>query len=853
MKILDSRAECEPTLELELSLAKPIADWPGKSPVANGEIAHPAVYHFLDTAAVAEELIRPMHIDRGLGDALVLLVALHDLGKIGAPFRDMLLKGQPQARGVHWEVTEAYLHRFDSPILERRLGGCARQRHVLYAAAAGHHGRPPWQDKSRFQRMLDAASDEAVSDAELAVRSFLDLWPGSSLESLGSLDAAKKLSWRLAGLTTAADWIASNVDWFAPTAPGPTVEQYLATSRAAAKAAIVNAGLDSPPPRSGRLYDFALRPMQNACANAPLPEGPTLAILEDETGSGKTEAALILAHRMLCAGKGHGIYFALPTMATADAMFSRVAEIVLRMYERAPSLALAHGRAALSDRYRELKDARAHNPDEPGPDEWLADNRRRALLADVGVGTIDQALLAVVKAKHAPLRLFGLSSKILVVDEVHEMGDPYLGELLAKLLEVHAAQGGSAILLSATIPMGLRDKLVRAFESGAGRAGEAPQDPAYPALTISKDVPKAVKAASSARGPVLVKRIAEADAAYDSLTEAAAHGAACVWVRNAVDEAISAVEALRARCVPADLLHARFALVDRKRHEAAALQSFGKNRAPGPGRVLVATQIVESSLDLDFDVMISDLAPMAALIQRAGRLWRHMELRPAKSRPVEGPLLHVLAPDPEQTESDRWLQATLGGGAFVYPVALQWRTAKVLFTEGKIEAPHGLRALIEAAHSDTVPVPTALQTQEMKTYGQDGAARNLAWHNRIEWAEGYRRGARGDDDAEYPTRLGEPQRVLVLARRESGRLVPWSGGEWSVEACQMSEVQASARRLAACTLPDQAAPEIRAILMHLPKWISATRTICEVDHEGTIGEIHAYDSLAGLQLRRESR
>lgn len=832
-----------------MSLKNVIETWPGKSPVADGAIAHPAVYHFLDTAAVAEELIRPTHIDPALGDALVLLVALHDLGKIGAPFRDMLLKGQPQTRGVHWEVTEAYLHCLDSSVLERHLGGSAAQRHVLYAAAAGHHGRPPNRDRDQFQRMIGAAGEEALSDAELVVRTFLDIWPKSSLASLADLDAAKKLSWRLAGLTTAADWIASNVDWFPPTAPGPTVKQHLASSRAAAKAAIVKAGLDSPPPRPGRLYDFALRPMQNACANVPLPEGPTLAILEDETGSGKTEAALILAHRMHYAGKGRGIYFALPTMATADAMFSRVAEIVLRMYERAPSLALAHGRAALSDRYRELKDARAHNPDEPGPDEWLADNRRRALLADVGVGTIDQALLAVVKAKHAALRLFGLSSKILIVDEVHEMGDPYLGELLAKLLEVHAAQGGSAILLSATIPMGLRDKLVRAFESGAGRAGEAPHDQAYPALTISKDVPKAVKAACSARGPVLVQRIAEADAAYELLTEAAADGAACVWVRNAVDEAISAVEALRARGVPADLLHARFALVDRKRHEAAALQRFGKNRAPGPGRVLVATQIVESSLDLDFDVMVSDLAPMAALIQRAGRLWRHMDLRPAALRAVEGPLLHVLAPDPEHVESDRWLRSTLGGGAFVYPVALQWRTAKVLFAAGAIEAPTGLRELIEAAHSDTVPVPTALQTQELKTFGQDGAARNLAWHNRIDWAEGYRRGARGDDDAEYPTRLGEPQRVLVLARREGGRLAPWTGGSWSVESCQMSEVLASARRLAAFSLPDQDQPEILAILAGLPKWIGATRTICEVLYDGAVARGLQYDRKSGLVFR----
>ncbi|GIX15257.1 MAG: hypothetical protein KatS3mg118_3216 [Paracoccaceae bacterium] len=328
-------------------------------------------------------------------------------------------------------------------------------------------------------------------------------------------------------------------------------------------------------------------------------------------------------------------------------MFRRLRPVLPRLFAAPPSLTLAHGRAALSEDYRDLALGTERRQDEPGPTDWLRDSRRRALLANVGIGTIDQALLAAVKARHAPLRQFGLSDKILIVDEVHEMGDPYMGVLLETLLRLHAAQGGSAILMSATVPRALRARLAAAFDAGAGRASGPDLDaPAYPALTVTGAPPRPVRPVGSARGPVRVERLPDAEAAQDLLQAAARAGAACVWVRNAVDEAIAAVQALRARGVPADLLHARFALIDRKRHEAAALATFGKDRAARPGRVLVATQVVESSLDLDFDVMVSDLAPMAALIQRAGRLWRHMELRPAAERPVPGPMLHVLAPDP---------------------------------------------------------------------------------------------------------------------------------------------------------------------------------------------------------------
>jgi CRISPR-associated endonuclease/helicase Cas3 len=819
-----------------------VSRWPGKGPDAAG-VCHSAVLHMLDVAAVAEVLMPEM--PGPLRQACLLLAALHDLGKIGASFRAMLTAGTPQAAGRHWEVTEALLLWHDAALLAPALGSRDIRRRLLYAASAGHHGRPPVQDlelragggppRGSFARMLEAAGPQGVADAGAVIAAFLQLWPGASLEGLAGPDQAKVLSWRLAGLITAADWIGSDPAWFPPQDRAADLPAYLARTRAAARRAVAEAGLRTPPLRRGALFDQPPRPMQAACAAVPLPEGPALAVIEDETGSGKTEAALILAQRMLQAGKARGIYVALPTMATADAMFARVAGVLDRLFEGAPSLTLAHGRAALSERFRDLKLARDLNPDEPGPTGWLGDSRRRALLADVGVGTVDQALLAAVRVRHAPLRQFGLSSKVLIIDEAHEMGDPYMGALLEKLLHLQAAQGGSAILMSATLDLGLRSRLVAAFEAGAGRAAPALTDPAYPALTVPGVACPAVAARPSPRGPVAVNRLAAPEAALSLLQDAAAGGAACVWVRNAVDEAIAAVAALRAAGVAASLLHARFALVDRKRHEAAALATFGKGRAAAPGQVLVATQVVESSLDLDFDVMVSDLAPLPALVQRAGRLWRHMDLRPAAQRPTACPVLHVLSPDVAAVEGPQWAEPVLGKGAFPYDAALLWRSAKVLFAAREIRAPEGLRALIEAVEAGE-EVPPPLLRAELTAQGQAGAARSHAGQNVIDWQAGYRLGAAGAPDADYPTRLGRAQAPLVLMRDGA----PWAGGGWSVEACQMSEVSALASRVAALPLPAAAPPA------GLPDWLTATRRFVAVGPEGRLCDGARYDAGLGL-------
>ena len=821
-----------------------IARWPGKSPVAPGGPAHPALYHMLDVAAVAERLIASFDFTPQLRDALVLLAALHDLGKIGEQFRAMLEKGARQTLGRHWEVSEALLWHHDA-LLKQNLGASRFERHRLYAACAGHHGRPPKED--RFDRMLNAVGEQAITDSAEAIRLFMVFWPEASLAGVEKA-RINALTWWLPGLVAAADWIGSNAEWFKPRRADLPLVDYLAVARECAECAVAEAGLASPAPRNGPLFDFTLRPMQTAAGEIKLPDGPALAVIEDETGAGKTEAALILAQRMMLAGKGRGIYFALPTMATADAMFSRAHNIVGKMFATSPTLTLAHGRSALSRPFRDLRGAEPDRNDEPRCTDWLADNRRRALLANIGIGTVDQALLAVLPTKFSTLRHFGLSSKILIVDEVHELGEPYMAAELATLLQAHAGAGGSAILLTATLPLQDRARLIAAFQKGAGH-GKAPpdSDPAYPALTVAGgEVRRNFAQNTGARGSVAARRLLDMDAALALLVEAAGTGAACVWVRNAVDDAIAACDALRAAGVEADLLHARFALCDRKRHEHAALERFGKNGEGRADRVLVATQVVESSLDLDFDVMVSDLAPMAALIQRAGRLWRHMDLRPAGSRPVPGPVLNVLAPDPDMVSDAKWLNRVLDKGAWVYPHDVQWRTARVLFDTGEINAPSGLRALIEAVHGeDVIEPPESLQAAEIQRIGKMYAADNRAGQNLVKLEKGYREGGGAADDTLYPTRLGDEQRILMLARFEGGKLVPWSGGS-DAEAEQLSQVQAARRKLDALDLPEQSSPEIAALKKDWPDWKRMALTACPVGEDGVICEGLHYDAERGL-------
>lgn len=359
-----------------------IAAWPGKRDKTGA--VHPAVYHMLDVAVVAEVLLERTPYPAPLRHALCLMIALHDLGKIGVPFRAML-RNQTRQTKHRWEMSEVLLLHHDA-LLAEVLGSRWSRRAYLYAASAGHHGRPPTHDPADI-RLLRALGDEAIRDSAKIVCAFAALWPEASLDDLSREDAIA-LSWWLPGCVSPADWIGSNEDSFPFAAPDLPIDAYLEKARARALTAVNSAGLHAPAPSDTTLFDFALRPMQAAVTDIPLRDGPMLAVIEDETGAGKTEAALLLAQRMMLAGKGNGLYFALPTMATASAMFLRARDVVGKMFDDAPSLTLTHGRAALSDAFRDLVIRSTPVTEGPVSTDWPADNSRHALLAMVGVGTI---------------------------------------------------------------------------------------------------------------------------------------------------------------------------------------------------------------------------------------------------------------------------------------------------------------------------------------------------------------------------------------------------------------------------------------------------------------------------------
>ena len=828
------------------------ANWPGKS--VDGRI-HPALWHMLDVGAVATHLIdrRSLTGQEAADRAAVLLVTLHDLGKFSSSFRSMIL-GRPYSGFRHWKHTYRLLREHDQ-ILADAIGGSLSARKILYAAVAGHHGGPPEHLDARKQKaQARQIGNEAIGDSRKAIATVVPLFPDACIDGITEPEA-RRLSWLLCGLTVQADWIGSNPDWFKPQDAQIPVAVYWERALGRARRAIREAGLHQARPVADSVPRIlpegrSLRPMQVAASEIDLLDGPVLALIEDSTGSGKTEAALALASRMMAAGKADGLFFALPTMATSNAMLVRLDDIVRHQFDGRPTLALTHGRARMNEFFRRIQGRDGSDPDgRVSCGSWLADDRRRTLLADVGVGTIDQALMAILPTRFNTLRLWALSSHVLIVDEAHEF-DPYMEEQLRRLLRCHAMFGGSAIIMTATLPLRMRNGYVREFQHGLGvNNPKELEDKSYPLLTVTSYGYRSPSSTPSSvrRRDIAVHRLGDVCSVIQLIQDGVQRGAACVWIRNAVDDAIAAVQSLWEVGIEAELLHARFAMHDRSARESDLLERFGRDGAGRAGRVLVATQVVEASLDLDFDLMISDLAPIGSLIQRAGRLWRHLDVRPPASRPVSGPNLHILAPNPDIIRDASWLRQILGTGSLVYPLDAQWRTARTLFDTGVIREPGGLRDMIEAVEgSDPVELPEALEHAEIETTACKMSESQLALNLVLDPEDAYDQPQmyRVFDEDQVRTRLGELQVTLRLARETGSGLVPWAGE--GRHGWQASEVQISHWRYSQLPGLPQDRPEVEAVREHWAKWERSSILVAPVGQDGWICDGLKYDRRLGI-------
>jgi len=814
-----------------MATSPPHLFWGKARPESKGVIFHPLIFHALDVSACFERLVAidkltTRRLEAAFGaqvtsviPALAALVALHDIGKVDWRFQAKSELAWPDALGA-WRTAPAYDHAAGSALLLNGVlrdavdflfsGQDACEKAALLLPIAHHHGTP-CDRTGAAQLMIDTADS---ANARVVAQSIFEAFE-TPITPLPYIDegAAQKLSWLLSGLVSLADWIGSSTDHFPyrEAKDFGSATDYLAYARQCARGAVE--ALRLAPPRPARAADFASlfnstwtpSGAQAHCAALSLTDEPTLIFIEDITGSGKTESALLLALRMMQASKGRGVFIALPTMATANAMYARMAECYLRLFaeDAQPSLALAHGRAKLHDEFRrsvfpagtEAGVAGEIETVHAGCSAFFADDRRKALLADVGVGTIDQALLAVLPTKYATLRMLGLSRKIFVVDEAHAY-DAYMSRELERLLAFHAGLGGSAIILSATLPRRMKEAYARAFRGGRNAARDPFQlgETAYPLVTSvpvqSAPTQTPLDARADLRRTVTASRLARTEDAVARIVDAASNGAAVAYIRNSVDDATEACDALRKNGLEPILFHARFAMCDRLAIETHVLEIFGKASTPQQrrGRVLVATQVVEQSLDLDFDLVVSDLAPIDLLIQRAGRLWRHAN----RPRLVPGPEFLVVSPEPVADAGAEWFARAFPRGAYVYQAhALLWLTAKTLFDAGAIRSPDGVRGMIEAVYGADAAerIPEALRrnfdAEEGRAYGERGQADN----NLLKFKDGYGADHRGwSNDINTPTRLGEAQTVFRLALWRDGVLAPYAQDADETRAWALSEV-----------------------------------------------------------------
>jgi CRISPR-associated endonuclease/helicase Cas3 len=618
-------------------------------------------------------------------------------------------------------------------------------------------------------------------------------------------------SWWLAGLNVMADWIGSNEDWFVYAPDCKDLVAYWPCAKRQAERAVAEAGVLPISPRLGMGIADLLpagaepSPMQILASTLDLGDNnaPALILIEDQTGSGKTEAALLLAHRLMTEKSARGLFIALPTMATANALYGRLEEQYKKLFvlqKPAPSLVLAHGKRMLSERFLEsLRGGRqedistnAHDADETATAQcagWIAGDRRRTFLADCGVGTIDQALHAVLPTRHAPLRLFGLRDRVLIIDEAHAY-DTYMQQELFRLIGFQTRLGGSMIILSATLPFKKRQELVRAFGADAlCRRND------YPLVTVvTRDGLTETQCAPNEKlkRNITVTRLPDVDAAIQIIC-AAAKDAAIGWIRNTVDEAIAAQTLLAEHGIEATLFHARFAMGDRQLIEERVQNQFGKSSvAERRAHVIVGTQVMEQSLDIDFDMLISDLAPVDLLLQRAGRLWRHQR----KARPVTKPQFFVISPEPLADPPKDWLKNMRGTEAVYQHPALLWRSAKAIFGKPILALPADVRGLVEAAYDENAPTPQHLQEKSDEADGKDKSAASIAWMNLMEWEKGYML-SNGEwlSDVKTPTRLSEPSQTFRLAVMGDTGLRPWYYHEDLNRAWALSEISAPWRKM----------------------------------------------------------
>ena len=649
---------------------------------------------------------------------------VHDIGKATALFQSRITPNLPLCRDrlraagadipsvQYFSSGQATPHSLAGAVILMK-NGCPDSTAEIIGA---HHGSPSDRSAVDLQanehayaenyfdrtspeqaRLWHAAWSEIISEA-LRLSGFSDV---SELPPLSA-----KAQMLLTGILIMADWIASNTVYFplipdeAPTGEIDLEKRALVGLRKLAFPEIWHSQHTCFSQSLFRQsFSFAPRIMQSEFLRIISEcDRPGLFILEAPMGCGKTEAALMGADILAAKTDRSGIFFGLPSQATANGLAPRMTEWAQKQSEDAyHSIQLVHGAAAFHTLFTSLRKGipnHAFTSDETDDcglisHSWFAGSKQ-ACLDQFVIGTVDRMLMMALKRRHIMLLHLGLSQKVVVIDECHAY-DTYMNQYLEQALRWLGSYGTPVILLSATLPAKRRAALAAAYLQSKRMDADISESSAYPLLTWTDGGELQMRTLSAAHlhQTIIETAFLPESELVQSVTDVMNAGGCTGIILNTVRRAQAVAAQLQEQVHDAEIIlcHAQFIQMDRADIEKKILAKVGKHSTANIRRrtIIIGTQVLEQSLDIDFDLLITDICPMDLLLQRMGRLHRH--IRNDRPAALQKAVCRILGSD---TEFER-------GSIMIYGEWLLKQTVRHLPAE--IRLPADISPLVQAVYS----------------------------------------------------------------------------------------------------------------------------------------------------------
>jgi CRISPR-associated endonuclease/helicase Cas3 len=666
---------------------------------------------FLDGAAICQDVA---------GRVFRFLACAHDIGK-ASPIFQIKTNFPP---GQTDEILRAGLERSGLP-LKSKYDGKKQAKHAIVShmilqrhgfdksvavVLGGHHGVPPTTyelgslEAGSYDPACGFDSEVWLKVQEDLLHMALNTADLTKDEAVG-LKFSKAAQVILSGLVIFTDWIASDTNLF-PLLP---LNKSGADSERRLDSAYRELDLPEIWPLEQNWDDLYFRRFHIENPRAVQTElvntaqdclKPGIFVVEAPMGEGKTEAALAAAEILAYKAGARGIYFALPSQATSNAMFERVLDWIKEFESHGErfSAHLSHGKAHLNEVYSGILESSKILIENEDTDAIIAHQwftgRKKSLFADFTIGTIDHLLMLSLKQKHLALRHLAFSSKIVIIDECHAY-DTFMESFLLLALKWLGAYGVPVIILSATLPTGRREAVVAAY---LGKKVEPlGENSAYPLIIYSDNgiLQKPIEISATSKKQRVFFEAINDDNILPILDKALQDGGCAGVVFNTVKRAQNFYSLALSHFGDEDvsLLHSGFLGLDRAKKEGDLLKKLGKPAPENPARphrsITIGTQIFEQSLDLDFDVLITDLCPMDLLLQRIGRMHRHDRNRP---KPLKQATCYVIGADYANIEPGS--TAVYGKYPLMKSIAALPKSARL---------PEDIPALVAAAYSDSEP------------------------------------------------------------------------------------------------------------------------------------------------------